>query len=214
MRKMMFAILSVAALGWMTQLATVPPACAKSAIADLPSGPGDRGDHAKFVAIESRHRQLAHTIDGPETSFPRLHISYLQHFEVTGREVVFSGPGEDLGARDGFILMSRIGGLQGDGRVVVNAILFAFDNADILPGSADAPATARIGVARGGPCGRHRRVRLKSAALRRACAGCRRLADRASRHRRATPAPGRRRPDVADHAASRTAAAPAGSTAP
>lgn len=248
MRKTLFAILSLAALGWTTQLATVPPAFAQSAIedatahplvplvsgayitrdefsdlaiVDLPSGPWDRNDYAEVVTIEGRHRQLEYTIDGLETSLLRLYRSYLQHFEATGLEVVFSGQGEELGARDGFTFIARSGGLLArtpstasgsnayilardaegtthvalsfftrqdarrmmvnvvereevpaldmiatepeaetqtpelpevqqatelesgllaDGRVVVNAILFAFDSADILPESSDALA--------------------------------------------------------------------------
>ena len=251
MRRILLGILSVAALGWTTQLATVTPALAQSAIedatahplvplvsgayitrdefsdlaiVDLPAGPWDRNEYAEVVTVEGSHRQLEYTIDGLDTSLLRLYRSYLQHFESSGLDVVFSGQGEELGARDGFTFMSRSNsllartpstasgsnayilardaeettyvalsffsrqdarrmmvnvvqreempaldmlatepeaeaeaqvpeempevqqaaelesGLVADGRVVVNAILFAFDRADILPESSDALA--------------------------------------------------------------------------
>lgn len=251
MRKTLFGIISLAAFGWIAQLAAVPPVFAQPAIedatahplvplvsdayitrdefsdlaiVDLPSGPRDRDEYAEIVTVEGSHRQLEYTIDGLETSLLRLYRSYLQHFEEAGLEVVFSGIGEELGARDGFTFMSRSNsllartpstasgsnayilardaeertyvalsfftrqdarrmmvnvvqreempaldlmatepepeaeaqspedmpevqqaaelesGLLADGRVVVNAILFAFDRADILPESSDALA--------------------------------------------------------------------------
>ena len=245
MRKILLGILTLAALGWTTQLATVTPAFAQSAIedatahplvplvsdayitrdefsdlaiVDLPSGPWDRDEYAEIITIEGSHRQLEYTIDGLETSLLRLYRSYLQHFEEAGLEVVFSEIGEELGARDGFTFMSRSNsllartpstasgsnayilardaeertyvalsfftrqdarrimvnvvereempalemlaadeppveempevqaaeelesGLLADGRVVVNAILFAFDSDEILPESAEALA--------------------------------------------------------------------------
>lgn len=174
------------------------------------------------VQVEGAWRQMEYTVDGLELSLLRMYRGYLQHFESSGFEVIFSGIGEDLSNRDGFTFMTHdrdflartpstasesnayilvrspdeqaviavsffsrrsarrmmvnaveieemapldlfspepepepepeivmvpqeVGeletGLLEDGRVIVNAILFEFDQAEILPDSAQALET-------------------------------------------------------------------------
>jgi len=193
------------------------------AIIEFPSGEVlGRGEYADLTHAEGAHRQLEYTIDGTETATLRLYRSYLDHFESNGFELIYSGFGDELGARSGylFITQSRLlartpstasdtvayilarspdggtivsasffdrqgnrriivnsveveemepllfsesdepaadqmpdiaalqqdveeleTGLIADGRVTVNAILFAFDSAEILPESAQALST-------------------------------------------------------------------------
>lgn len=196
------------------------------AIIEFPSGEVlGRGEYADTTLAEGAHRQLEYTIDGTETASLRLYRNYLDHFESNGFELIYSGFGDELGARSGytFITQSRLlartpattsdtvgyiltrspdggtilstsffdrqgnrriivnavelddmepllfsetdepsepaaeqmpdiaalqqdveeleSGLIADGRVTVNAILFAFDSAEILPESAQALST-------------------------------------------------------------------------
>jgi len=193
----------------------------------FPASPGTRrSGFDEELNIEGAYRKMEYTVDGLELSLLRLYRGYVQHFESNGFEIVFSGIGDELSARDGFSFISYESGflsatpstagdsnayilvrspdegtvvavsffsrqnarrmmvnavdieemealdlftpepeaapdvveeppvelvqqdmaeletgLLADGRVVVNAILFEFDQAEILPESAQALAT-------------------------------------------------------------------------
>lgn len=77
----------------------------------FPASPGDRrSGFDEELSAEGAHRTLEYTVDGLELSLLRLYRGYVQHFESNGFEIVFSGIGDELSARDGFSFISAISG--------------------------------------------------------------------------------------------------------
>ncbi|MCC5968118.1 MAG: hypothetical protein JJU24_18550, partial [Natronohydrobacter sp.] len=69
--------------------------------------PGGREpDFEAIVQVEGAWRHIEYTVDGLELSLLRLYRGYLQHFETSGFEVIFSGIGEELSIRDGYTFMT------------------------------------------------------------------------------------------------------------
>lgn len=80
---------------------------------EFPASPHPGGRDPEFEAtlsVEGAWRQMEYTVDGLELSLLRLYRGYLAHFESNGFEVVFSGIGEELSARDGFVFVSAFSG--------------------------------------------------------------------------------------------------------
>jgi len=70
--------------------------------------PGGREpDFDATVQVEGAWRQMEYTVDGLELSLLRLYRGYLQHFESSSFEVIFSGIGEELSIRDGYTFMTH-----------------------------------------------------------------------------------------------------------
>ncbi|WP_299311789.1 OmpA family protein [uncultured Halomonas sp.] len=76
---------------------------------EFPAAPHPGGRDPEFeetVQVEGAWRQMEYTVDGLELSLLRLYRGYVQHFESSGFEVIFSGIGEELSIRDGFTFIS------------------------------------------------------------------------------------------------------------
>ncbi|MDD7973253.1 OmpA family protein [Roseinatronobacter alkalisoli] len=69
--------------------------------------PGGREpEFEETLQVEGAWRQMEYTVDGLELSLLRLYRGYLQHFESSEFETIFSGIGEELSIRDGFTFIS------------------------------------------------------------------------------------------------------------
>ena len=77
----------------------------------FPASPGDRRNgFEETLSVEGAHRRLEYTVDGEELSLLRLYRGYVQHFETNDVEIVFSGLGDELSARDGYSFISSESG--------------------------------------------------------------------------------------------------------
>ena len=59
------------------------------------------------VQVEGAWRRMEYSVDGLELSLLRMYRGYLQHFESSGFEVIFSGIGEELSSRDGYTFITH-----------------------------------------------------------------------------------------------------------
>ena len=76
---------------------------------EFPAAPHPGGRDPEFeetVQVEGAWRQMEYTVDGLELSLLRLYRGYVQHFESSDFEIIFSGIGEELSIRDGFTFIS------------------------------------------------------------------------------------------------------------
>ncbi|MCC5961809.1 MAG: OmpA family protein [Rhodobacteraceae bacterium] len=64
--------------------------------------PGGRDpEFEETLEVEGAWRQMAYEVDGLELSLLRLYRGYLQHFESSGFEILFSGMGDELSGGNG-----------------------------------------------------------------------------------------------------------------